>query len=62
VEYAEQSVAGESSLKQEIFIPIKVIKRGSAKSKIVAPDDVISKPSLNQPLKLSSRLINGSRK
>jgi hypothetical protein len=42
--------AVESSLRQEIFIPIKIVKRGSAKSKIIEPDCTFSKPTLNQPL------------
>jgi hypothetical protein len=37
-------------LKQEVFIPIKIIKRGSVKSKIIIPDNAFQKPSLNQPL------------
>jgi hypothetical protein len=37
-------------LKQEIFIPIKVVKRGSAKAKIIAPEDVVWQLSLNHPL------------
>jgi hypothetical protein len=42
--------AVESSLRQEIFIPIKIVKRGSAKSKIITPDSTSSKSTLNQPL------------
>jgi hypothetical protein len=42
--------AVEPSLKQEIFIPIKIVKRGSAKSKIIELDNIVSKPTLNQPL------------
>jgi hypothetical protein len=37
-------------LKQEVFIPIRIVKRGSVKSKIIAPDNAFPKPSLNQPL------------
>jgi hypothetical protein len=37
-------------LKQEVFIPIRIVKRGSVKTKIIAPDNAFSKPSLNQPL------------
>jgi hypothetical protein len=37
-------------LKQEIFIPIKIVKRGSAKSKIIEPYGAFPKPTLNQPL------------
>jgi hypothetical protein len=37
-------------LKQEVYIPIKIVKRGSAKSKIIAPNDGIEKTSLNRPL------------
>jgi hypothetical protein len=40
----------ESGLKQEVFIPIKIVKRGSAKSKIIEPAGAFSKPTLNQPL------------
>jgi hypothetical protein len=40
-------------LKQEVFIPIRIVKRGSAKSKIIAPDNAFLKPSLNQPLVLA---------
>ncbi|MDR0580871.1 MAG: hypothetical protein LBG04_02015 [Holosporaceae bacterium] len=35
-------------LKQEVFIPIRIIKRGSVKTKIITPDNAF--PSLNQPL------------
>jgi hypothetical protein len=37
-------------LKQGVFIPIKIVKCGLAKAKIITPDDGIQKPSLNQPL------------
>jgi hypothetical protein len=33
-----------------VFIPIKIVKRGSAKSKIITPDSTFSKPTLNQPM------------
>lgn len=38
----------EPSLKREVFIPIKIVKRGSAKTQVIASNDRRSK--LNHPL------------
>lgn len=38
----------EPSLKREVFIPIKIVKRGSAKTQVIASNDRRSR--INQPL------------
>ncbi len=38
----------EPTMKREVFIPIKIVKRGSAKTQIIASGD--KRPKLNHPL------------